>query len=231
MGRSYKKYANFFSLVNLRSLLLENNSILSTKNSLCLSGTGWLQNLCIRWEAVTQTDFKKKIKGFPLCYYWARSPFGETLIMESNRVVYGISFSSELGKNELLKDMRERWSGAKFTPVNNNLFKIGEQIFKGRGTVKMRLIGTPFQISVWCALTQIPFGHVSTYSNIARAIGQPKAARAVGSAIGKNPIGWLIPCHRAVKKNGALGGYHWGLPIKRQMLAFEALQKHKNTNH
>ena len=84
------------------------------------------------------------------------------------------------------------------------------------------LIGAPFQIKVWQALLAIPSGHVTTYSEIARHIGHPKAVRAVGTAVGRNPISLLIPCHRALRKSGALGGYHWGLPVKRAMLAYEA---------
>ncbi|MEM9961595.1 MAG: methylated-DNA--[protein]-cysteine S-methyltransferase, partial [Pseudomonadota bacterium] len=88
--------------------------------------------------------------------------------------------------------------------------------------VPLYLIGAPFQIKVWEALLAIPSGHVTTYSEIAKAIGHPKAMRAVGSAVGRNPISWLIPCHRAIRRDGALGGYRWGLPVKRAMLAWEA---------
>jgi AraC family transcriptional regulator of adaptative response/methylated-DNA-[protein]-cysteine methyltransferase len=86
------------------------------------------------------------------------------------------------------------------------------------------LIGAPFQIKVWEALLTIPTGYVTTYSDIARVIGNPKAVRAVGTAVGRNPISWLIPCHRALRKSGGLGGYHWGLPVKRAMLAWEAAE-------
>ena len=95
---------------------------------------------------------------------------------------------------------------------------------QGGGTDKapMYLIGAPFQIKVWEALLAIPSGHVTTYSEIAQTIGTPTAVRAVGTAVGRNPLSWLIPCHRALRKSGGLGGYHWGLPVKRAMLAFES---------
>jgi len=94
--------------------------------------------------------------------------------------------------------------------------------FAQRGETALHLIGAPLQIKVWEALLRIPSGHVSTYSEIAQSIGSPKAVRAVGTAVGRNPVSWLIPCHRALRKSGALGGYHWGLPVKRAMLAYEA---------
>lgn len=93
---------------------------------------------------------------------------------------------------------------------------------KADGPVPLYLIGAPFQIKVWEALLQIPSGHVTTYSEIAEAIDHPKAMRAVGTAVGRNPISYLIPCHRALRKYGGLGGYHWGLPVKRAILAWEA---------
>ena len=94
--------------------------------------------------------------------------------------------------------------------------------FNLQGQTSLHLIGAPFQIKVWEALLQIPSGHVTTYGQIAQSIGNPRAVRAVGTAVGRNPIGWLIPCHRALRKSGGLGGYHWGIPVKRAMLAFEA---------
>ena len=93
------------------------------------------------------------------------------------------------------------------------------------GETELHLIGAPFQIKVWEALLQVPSGHVTTYSEIAGAIGHPKAVRAVGTAVGRNPVSWLIPCHRALRKSGALGGYHWGLPVKRALLAWESARE------
>ena len=94
-----------------------------------------------------------------------------------------------------------------------------------RGETALHLIGAPFQIKVWEALLRVPSGHVTTYSEIAGAIGHPKAVRAVGTAVGRNPVSWLIPCHRALRKSGALGGYHWGLPVKRALLAWESARE------
>ena len=98
-------------------------------------------------------------------------------------------------------------------------------MFGQSGEARLHMIGAPFQIKVWEALISIPTGHVTTYSEIAGAIGRPKAVRAVGTAVGRNPVSWLIPCHRALRKSGGLGGYHWGLPVKRALLAWEAARE------
>jgi AraC family transcriptional regulator of adaptative response/methylated-DNA-[protein]-cysteine methyltransferase len=97
-----------------------------------------------------------------------------------------------------------------------------EVAFEAKGEARLHLVGAPFQIKVWEALMQVPSGQVTTYGEIARAIGKPAAVRAVGTAVGRNPVSWLIPCHRALRTTGGLGGYHWGLPVKRAMLAWES---------
>ena len=114
-----------------------------------------------------------------------------------------------------------RWPKAKFVEDRAAVAPWMIAALNGSGALDLHLIGAPFQIKVWEALLAIPEGRVTTYSDIARHIGHPKAVRAVGTAVGRNPISWLIPCHRALRKSGALGGYHWGLPVKRAMLAFE----------
>ena len=118
--------------------------------------------------------------------------------------------------------MTARWPRARFVEDPARLQPWVNAAFGGSGEAALHLIGAPFQIKVWEALLTIPSGHVTTYSEIARAIGQPTANRAVGAAVGRNPVSWLIPCHRAIAKSGALTGYHWGLPVKRAMLAWES---------
>jgi AraC family transcriptional regulator of adaptative response/methylated-DNA-[protein]-cysteine methyltransferase len=128
-------------------------------------------------------------------------------------------------------DLESRWPNATFREAPE---KVGPYLSAALGQsndpAQIVLIGAPFQIKVWEALLNIPSGHVTTYSEIARAIGSPKAVRAVGTAVGRNPISWLIPCHRALRKSGALGGYHWGLPVKRAMLAYEAARADAQTD-
>ncbi|MEO1789425.1 MAG: methylated-DNA--[protein]-cysteine S-methyltransferase, partial [Pseudomonadota bacterium] len=133
------------------------------------------------------------------------------------------AFAEETGRDEAYKDMTSRWPGAEVIEDSATVAPLAQAAFGGEDTA-LHLIGAPFQIKVWEALLRIPTGHVTTYSDIARVIGNPKAVRAVGTAVGRNPISWLIPCHRALRKSGGLGGYHWGLPVKRAMLAWEAAE-------
>ena len=154
------------------------------------------------------------------------SPFGPALVMGTPRGICGLAFSAEMGTGAAMEDLCRRWPGATFREdpaVLRDWVQIAFGL-QGDGTDKapIYLIGAPFQIKVWEALLAIPSGHVTTYSEIAQTIGTPKAVRAVGTAVGRNPISWLIPCHRALRKSGGLGGYHWGLPVKRAMLAFES---------
>ena len=121
-----------------------------------------------------------------------------------------------------MADMRGRWPGARYVQDQQHVGAAMDAILGQSGEMKLHMIGAPFQIKVWEALLQIPSGQVTTYSEIARVVGNPKAVRAVGTAVGRNPVSWLIPCHRALRKSGGLGGYHWGLPVKRALLAWEA---------
>ena len=139
-------------------------------------------------------------------------------------VVNGIAVGDEF---EFVQDRREkdrRWPKAQFIQSVENLAQYESSLFDDDHTVPMHLIGSPFYVKVWKALLEIPMGHASTYSAVALRAGNVRAVRAVGTAIGKNPISWLIPCHRVLRKDGSLGGYHWGLSIKRAMLAYEAFK-------
>jgi AraC family transcriptional regulator of adaptative response/methylated-DNA-[protein]-cysteine methyltransferase len=138
--------------------------------------------------------------------------------------------AAEIGEDAAMQDLLSRWPQATFVedPMMLRpwvLTAFGAQDGAQDGALDkapLYLIGAPFQIKVWEALLSVPSGQVTTYSDIAQRIGSPRAVRAVGTAVGRNPVSWLIPCHRALRKSGALGGYHWGLPVKRAMLAFEA---------
>ena len=172
-------------------------------------------------------DYAKGGEGLEILWGWFESPFGPALIMGTTRGICGIGFSAETGADAAMDDMRSRWPKAAYRQDQTTLAPLAKKAFpqdRGPSTAPLYLIGAPFQIKVWEALLQIPTGHVSTYSDIARLIGHPKAVRAVGTAVGRNPISWLIPCHRALRKSGGLGGYHWGLPLKRTMLAWEAAE-------
>jgi len=225
-GVSPKRYQQWLALDHAKSLLADRHTTLETADAVGLSGSGRLHDLFVRWEAMSPGDFAKGGEGLEILWGWFDSPFGPALIMGTARGICGIAFSAETGAEAAMDDMLSRWPKATFVEDPNTLKPLADEAFpqEGEATARLFLIGAPFQIKVWEALLQIPTGHATTYSDIARAIGNPKAVRAVGTAVGRNPISWLIPCHRALRKSGALGGYHWGLPVKRAMLAWEAAE-------
>ena len=148
--------------------------------------------------------------------------------MSTDRGICGIAFADDLGSEEVLKDMTQRWPRAKFIHDEESLLDFSDPIFGLSGRIRLHVIGASFQIKVWKALLEISYGQVSTYSDIAAAMDQSSSARAVGTAIGRNPIRFLIPCHRVIQKSGGLGGYHWGLKIKKSLLAFETARFKSN---
>jgi len=222
-GVSPKRYQQYLTLDLARRLLAERFSVLDTALEVGLSGSGRLHDLFLRWEAMSPGDFARRGAGLEIAWGWFDSPFGEVLAMATARGICGLAFAGETGREAVFADLAGRWPEARLHHDAAALAPWVEAAFARSGAARLHLIGGPFQIKVWEALMRIPSGHVTTYSEIARAIGAPRAARAVGTAVGRNPISWLIPCHRALRKSGGLGGYHWGLPVKRAMLAWEAI--------
>ncbi|MEO1453499.1 MAG: bifunctional helix-turn-helix domain-containing protein/methylated-DNA--[protein]-cysteine S-methyltransferase [Pseudomonadota bacterium] len=222
-GVSPKRFQQFLTLDHAKQLLAERHTMLDTADAVGLSGSGRLHDLFLRWEAMSPGDYARQGQGLTIRYAWVSSPFGEALAMATDRGLCGLAFAEETGRDEAYKDMTSRWPAAEVIEDSATVAPLAQAAFGGEDTA-LHLIGAPFQIKVWEALLRIPTGHVTTYSDIARVIGNPKAVRAVGTAVGRNPISWLIPCHRALRKSGGLGGYHWGLPVKRAMLAWEAAE-------
>jgi AraC family transcriptional regulator of adaptative response/methylated-DNA-[protein]-cysteine methyltransferase len=145
------------------------------------------------------------------------------MVMGTPRGICAIGFTHEMGEDASMADLMARWPRATFRHDPAPLAPwVAAAFGTSPGQVQLHLIGAPFQIKVWEALLAIPSGQVTTYSDIATRVGHPTAQRAVGTAVGRNPISWLIPCHRALRRDGALGGYHWGLPVKRALLAWES---------
>ncbi|MCV6595248.1 MAG: bifunctional helix-turn-helix domain-containing protein/methylated-DNA--[protein]-cysteine S-methyltransferase [Silicimonas sp.] len=226
-GVSPKRYQQWLTLDHAKSLLAERHTTLETADRVGLSGGGRLHDLFLRWEAMSPGDYARGGAGLTILWGWFESAFGPALIMGTERGICGIGFAAEMGAEACMADMLSRWPRATFIEDPTTLAPRAAEAFPeagGTATAKLFLIGAPFQIKVWEALLTIPTGHVTTYSDIARKIGHPTAMRAVGTAVGRNPISWLIPCHRALRKSGGLGGYHWGLPVKRTMLAWEAAE-------
>ena len=223
-GVSPKRYQQYLALDHAKRLLRDRFTTLATAEAVGLSGSGRLHDLFLTWEAMSPGAYAAGGAGLTIRWGWVDSPFGPTLIMATDRGICGIGFAAECGAEPALADLRARWPRAAYVEDPVSLRAGAEAAFGGGGEARLHLIGAPFQIKVWEALLAIPSGHVTTYSEIATAIGSPKAVRAVGTAVGRNPISWLIPCHRALRKSGGLGGYHWGLPVKRAMLAWESAE-------
>lgn len=221
VGVSPKRYQQHLMLDKAKSLLADNFTTLETADAVGLSGSSRLHDMFLTWEAMSPGEFARKGQGLSVVWDWVDSPFGEMIVAATSKGICGIGFTEEFGRDWSLSDMTARWPQADFSQDPAAILPLVEDILKG-GQGHLHMIGAPFQIKVWEALLRIPSGQVTTYSEIAQSIGHPKAVRAVGTAVGRNPVSWLIPCHRALRKSGGLGGYHWGIPIKRSLLAWEA---------
>ncbi|MEC9432693.1 MAG: bifunctional helix-turn-helix domain-containing protein/methylated-DNA--[protein]-cysteine S-methyltransferase [Pseudomonadota bacterium] len=224
VGVSPKRYLQWLTLDHARALLRDRHSLLDAALDSGLSGPSRLHDLFLRWEAMTPGEFARGGEGLTLRHGWFASPFGPALAMGGERGLCGLAFAAEIGPEAAMADLTARWPEARYVEDPAALAPWVEAAFRRKGEARLQLIGAPFQIKVWEALLAIPSGHVTTYSDIARAIGAPKAVRAVGTAVGRNPVSLLIPCHRALRKSGALGGYHWGLGVKRAILAWETAE-------
>ncbi len=219
-GVSPKRYQQYLTLNHAKTLLQDRFTLLETTNETGLSSSSRLHDLFLKWEAMSPGEYAKKGANLTINYGYFDSPFGDMLVMGTDRGICGLAFTAEFGRDHAMTDMTSRWPQAIYVE-NPDSLDVAALINNDQPT-NLHLIGSPLQIKVWEALLSIPSGQVTTYSEIAEHIGSPKAVRAVGTAVGRNPISWLIPCHRALRKSGGLGGYHWGLPVKRAMLAWES---------
>lgn len=224
VGISPKRYQQYLALDHARQMLADRFTTLDTALATGLSGTGRLHDLFLTWEAMTPGDYARGGAGLTIRWGWFDSPFGPAIVMGTDKGLCGMGFAAEMGVEGAFEDLIRRWPQADFAedPMALRPWVLAAFGTDGVGTTPLHLIGAPFQIKVWEALMRIPTGHVTTYGEIAGSIGNPKAVRAVGTAVGRNPISFLIPCHRALRRDGTLGGYHWGLPVKRAILAWES---------
>ncbi len=224
VGVSPKRYQQYLTLDHAKALLAKRFTVLDTALATGLSGPSRLHDLFLTWEAMSPGDYAKGGEGLTIYWGWFDSPFGPAIVMGTERGICGMGFAADMGEAAVLEDLVGRWPHGTFVE-DPMMLRPWVLSALGGEAAPLYLIGAPFQIKVWEALLRIPSGQVSTYSELAGAVGHPKAVRAVGTAVGRNPISLLIPCHRALRKSGGLGGYHWGLPVKRAILAWEAARK------
>jgi AraC family transcriptional regulator of adaptative response/methylated-DNA-[protein]-cysteine methyltransferase len=225
-GLTPKTFLQAVTLDHARDLLSGSASLLDASYELGFSGPGRLHDLFVTHEAITPGAFKARGAGLTIRWGFHPSPFGRALVMATERGLAGLGFADEGHETQALDDMRRRWPAAAYVEDQNGTAVLARRIFnpaewQAERPLRVVLIGTDFEIRVWETLLRVPFGQATTYSAIAAGLGQPKAARAVGAAVGRNPISFVVPCHRVLGKDGGLTGYHWGLTRKRAILGWE----------
>lgn len=226
-GLSPKAFLQAITLDNARRLLRSSASVLDAAYEVGLSGPGRLHDLFVTHEAMSPGEWKSGGEGLSVAYGFHPSPFGSALVMTTERGLAGLAFADPGEEHAALDDMRGRWSKARYAEDKERTGAIARRIFdptlwRPERPLRVVLIGTDFEVRVWETLLGIPMGRATTYSDIAAKLGNPKASRAVGAAVGKNPVSFVVPCHRVMGKSGDLTGYHWGLTRKRAMLGWEA---------
>ncbi len=226
-GLTPKAFLQALTLNSARELLRSSASVLDTAYEVGLSGPGRLHDLFVTHEAMSPGEWKAGGEGLTITYGFHPCPFGMALVMTTPRGLAGLALADAGKERAALKDMKSRWPKAHYVEDFAATASTGRRIFdtslwRQDQPLRVVLIGTDFEVRVWEKLLTIPMGKLTTYSDLAAKSGSPKAARAVGAAVGKNPICFVVPCHRVIGKSGDITGYHWGLTRKRAMLGWEA---------
>jgi AraC family transcriptional regulator of adaptative response/methylated-DNA-[protein]-cysteine methyltransferase len=226
-GLTPKAFLQALTLDHARALLRDSASVLDATFEVGLSGPGRLHDLFVTHEAMSPGEWKSGGEGLTIHYGFHPSPFGTALIMATERGLAGLAFDDADARKPALADMQSRWPKATYVEDSARTAPLARRIFDRKlwrpdQPLRLVLIGTDWEVRVWETLMKIPLGRLTTYSDIAAKVCTPAAARAVGAAVGKNPICFVVPCHRVVGKSGALTGYHWGITRKQAMLGWEA---------
>lgn len=226
-GLTPKSFAQAVALDHARKLLRENMSVLDTTYEVGLSAPSRLHDLFVAYDAVPPGIYRARGAGLDMTWGYAPSPFGLAVIMTTQYGVAGISFADPGKEDDAFEDLANRWPNARYRRDDSEIAPIAARIFDPNRwdperPVRLVMIGSDFEIKVWETLLKVPTGAASTYGAIAKSLGRPSAARAVGRAVGRNPISFVVPCHRVLGANGNLTGYHWGLVRKRAILGWEA---------
>jgi AraC family transcriptional regulator, regulatory protein of adaptative response / methylated-DNA-[protein]-cysteine methyltransferase len=226
-GLTPKAFLQALTLDGARQLLRDSASVLDATYEVGLSGPGRLHDLFVTHEAMSPGEWKSGGDGLTVRFGFHPSPFGKALVMATERGLAGLAFADTGEEEASIADMKRRWPKASYVADPGRTAPIARRIFdpsewREDRPLRVVLIGTDWEVRVWEALLKIPMGKVATYSGIAGKVCKPAAARAVGAAVGKNPVSFVVPCHRVIGKAGALTGYHWGITRKQAMLGWEA---------
>jgi AraC family transcriptional regulator of adaptative response/methylated-DNA-[protein]-cysteine methyltransferase len=223
-GVTPKKFLQYISLQHAKKLLDNNHTLAHASYETGLSGTSRLHDLFVSIEGMTPGEYKNGGAALTLSYSFSETPFGKIIIASSGKGICRISFAED--EEIALTELKTKWNGAllqeKKDYQHEQVLKFFHNDWSDASTIKLHLKGTEFQLKVWEALLKIPAGGLSTYASIASSISLPKACRAVGSAIGDNPVAFLIPCHRVIKSTGIIGDYHWGSTRKKALIGWES---------
>lgn len=218
-GISPKRFLQYLTAEHARELLEQSRPALETAFDAGLSSVSRLHDLMVSVHAATPGEIKARGAGLDIAYGEHATRFGNCLVGTTARGICWLSFDQH---DEAMQEMTRRWPRAKLRRAPAETSPLVERAFGKGGRVNLYLQGTNFQIRVWEALLRVPPSHLITYEDLAARVCTRRATRAVASAVGDNPISWIIPCHRVIRKTGALGGYRWGLPRKQAMLAWES---------
>ncbi|WP_288245180.1 methylated-DNA--[protein]-cysteine S-methyltransferase [uncultured Chryseobacterium sp.] len=224
-GTSPKKFLQFISLEHAKNLLKkEKASLFDAALETGLSSTSRLHDLFVNIEGMSPAEYKNGGKNLRINYSFSESPFGKIITASTEKGICYMAF--EENKEQALKDLQNKFPNASFfekeDELQHNALSIFNKDWSKLNTIKLHLKGTDFQLKVWESLLKIPLGKLSTYGNLANEIGSPKASRAVGTAIGSNPVAFLIPCHRVIQSSGKIGGYMWGSDRKQMIIGWES---------
>ena len=226
-GLTPKAFMQALTLDHAKGLLRDSASVLDAALDSGLSGPGRLHDLFVTHEAMSPGEWKNGGAGMTLSYGFHPSPFGTAIVIASGRGLAGLAFADPGQEPIALADMQRRWPNATYIEDPAGTAALAQRVFDTKlwcadQPLRVILIGTDFEVRVWETLLKIPMGRATTYSNIAANINKPNASRAVGAAVGRNPVSFVVPCHRVIGKTGALTGYHWGITRKQAMLGWEA---------
>ena len=226
-GLTPKAFLQALTLDHARHLLRDSASVLDATYEVGLSGPGRLHDLFVTHEAMSPGEWKSGGEGLTIWYGFHPSPFGSALVMATPRGLAGLAFADPGEEKAVYADMSGRWPKANYVEDSARTAPLAQRIFDPKTwrpdqPLRVMLIGTDFEVRVWETLLKVPLGRLTTYSDLAAKVCSPAAARAVGAAVGKNPVCFVVPCHRVIGKSGELTGYHWGLTRKRAILGWEA---------